>query len=72
MRHLIIFGASRGLGAPFSTGLPEKGDKVWLVSRNKPDFLSHASSDFEYRWIQADLAETNAAAFISEAVIDNY
>lgn len=72
MRHLIIFGASRGLGAAFSTGLPKKGDKVWLVSRKKPDFLPDPPNDIKYQWIQADLSQSNAATTISEAVGHNH
>lgn len=70
MANMIIFGASRGLGAAFATGLPASGDTVWLVSRNQPEFLSKATNDVAYQWIQADLTQSEAAKKISNAVGD--
>lgn len=66
MKHLLILGASRGLGAAFNLGLPEPGDRVWLVSRTPPAL---AEADGVRRtWIQADLAAPEAAAAIAQAV----
>ncbi len=68
MSNIIIFGASRGLGAAFATGLPKKGDNVWLVSRKKPLFLEETLEFVNFNWIQADLTEASAASTISKAV----
>ncbi len=67
MTNLIIFGASKGLGAAFSTGLPQNGDTVWLVSRSKPSVLE-SQSQINYIWIQADLAQAESAQIIAQAV----
>ena len=40
-RTFIIFGASRDLGTGLAAGLPVKGDKVFLVSRSRPEVLEH-------------------------------
>ena len=71
MTNMIIFGASRGLGAAFATGLPVPGDTVWLVSRKKPEFLTLNQNDIDYRWIQADLSQPNSAGLIADAVADS-
>jgi short-subunit dehydrogenase len=66
--NLLIFGASRGLGAAFSIGLPQAGDTLWLVARGKPDL---SDRDGAHRhWIEADLAAANAADRIAAAVGD--
>ncbi|MFK7804913.1 MAG: SDR family NAD(P)-dependent oxidoreductase [Anaerolineae bacterium] len=72
MTNMIIFGASRGLGRAFATGLPESGDSVWLISRNKPEFLSQPSAGVTYHWIQADLTQPDTAAKIAKAVGENH
>lgn len=70
MAQLVIFGASRGLGAAFSIGLPTPGDRVWLISRSEPDSLSRHDG-VERRWIRADLSKpAEAAALIAEALGD--
>jgi len=68
MTSLLIFGGSRGLGAAFSLGLPTRGDRVWLVSRGKPDL--DARDGVERRWIEADLATSGAATIVARAVGD--
>jgi short-subunit dehydrogenase len=66
--NLLIFGASRGLGAAFSVGLPQAGDTLWLVSRGKPDL---SDRDGAHRhWIEADLAAPSAADKIAAVVGD--
>lgn len=71
MTNFIIFGASRGLGEAFATSLPQSGDTVWLVSRNKPGFLEKPVGKISYHWIQADLSLPSAAEKIASAVGEN-
>lgn len=59
MKNLLITGGSRGLGAAFSLGVPDAGDKVWLVSRSQPQLGSRDGVARE--WIAADLAAVEAA-----------
>lgn len=68
MRNILIFGASRGLGAAFSSSLPTRGDTVWLVSRTQPANLKRKDG-VERVWIKADLSSPNdASRTISEAL----
>ncbi|MET1175162.1 SDR family NAD(P)-dependent oxidoreductase [Paenibacillus sp. FSL K6-1122] len=60
MKNIIVFGASKGLGDAFVRGVPQSGDKVWVVSRSKPESLS-VEDGVERIWIQADLSELQAA-----------
>ncbi|WP_338588103.1 SDR family NAD(P)-dependent oxidoreductase [Paenibacillus sp. Y5S-9] len=60
MKNIIVFGASKGLGDAFVRGVPQSGDKVWVVSRSKPESLTVADG-VERIWIQADLSELQAA-----------
>ncbi|CAM4401351.1 SDR family oxidoreductase [Paenibacillus xylanexedens] len=60
MKNIIVFGASKGLGDAFVRGVPQSGDKVWGVSRSKPESLS-VEDGVERIWIQADLSELQAA-----------
>ncbi|SDC28271.1 Short-chain dehydrogenase [Paenibacillus sp. CF095] len=60
MKNIIIFGASKGLGDAFVRGVPQSGDKVWVVSRSKPESLS-VEDGVQRIWIQADLSELQAA-----------
>lgn len=62
--NMLIVGASRGLGALFAQALPHAGDTVWLVARTQPD-LSDADGASRI-WIQADLADPNAAQKIAD------
>ena len=69
MARILIFGASRGLGAAFSLALPSTGDMVWLVSRGQPDV---SMQDGAHRlWIEADLAERDSATTIARAIGDS-
>ena len=70
MTNILIFGASRGLGAAFNSGLPESGDKVWLVSRSQPE---HLESDelVERVWIKADLSSSGEASRTIAGAIAN-
>jgi short-subunit dehydrogenase len=65
---LLIFGASRGLGAAFSIGLPQPGDTFWLVSRGRPDLSDRDGA--RRHWIEADLAAAGVADEIAAAVGD--
>ncbi len=67
MTNLVIFGASRGLGAAFAAGIPVAGDRLWLVSRSRPQGLERADG-ITRAWIQADLATTEAAAQVKEVI----
>ncbi len=70
MTNILIFGASRGLGAAFSSGLPTPSDTVWLVSRSQPENLKR-SDGVERVWIKADLSSPkDASRTISEALAE--
>ncbi|MFP4113856.1 MAG: SDR family NAD(P)-dependent oxidoreductase [Spirochaetota bacterium] len=60
MKHVIITGASRGLGAALTRALLEPEYSLFCVSRSLNDELIAESSaaGVELHWIQADLAET--------------
>ncbi|OMF62604.1 SDR family NAD(P)-dependent oxidoreductase [Paenibacillus sp. FSL R5-0766] len=64
MKNIIVFGASKGLGDAFVRGVPQSGDKVWVVSRSKPESLS-VEDGVQRIWIQADLSELQAAEHIA-------
>ncbi|GGH46777.1 short-chain dehydrogenase [Paenibacillus silvae] len=65
MKNFIVFGASKGLGDAFVRGLPQAGDKVWVVSRSRPESLK-LDDGVQRIWIQADLSELQAARHIAE------
>ncbi|MGG4142477.1 SDR family NAD(P)-dependent oxidoreductase [Paenibacillus algorifonticola] len=65
MKTYLVFGASKGLGDAFVRGVPEQGDKVWVVSRSKPESLD-LNDGIKRIWIQADLSELNAAARVTD------
>ncbi|MBI1880133.1 MAG: SDR family oxidoreductase [Chloroflexi bacterium] len=67
MTNILILGASHGLGAAFSIGVPEKNDKVWLVSRGQPASLSRNDNVIR-SWIEADLSSTDVGQIISMAL----
>jgi short-subunit dehydrogenase len=70
MTNILIFGASRGLGAAFNSGLPESGDKVWLVSRTRPEQLERAEQ-IERVWVKADLTSPREAnAQLAKVIAD--
>jgi short-subunit dehydrogenase len=58
--HLLIFGASRGLGAALAGGLIGPSDTAWLVSRGKP--VARGT------WIREDLAERGAGQRVAAAL----
>ncbi|WP_339256608.1 SDR family NAD(P)-dependent oxidoreductase [Paenibacillus sp. FSL R5-0713] len=64
MKNIIVFGASKGLGDAFVRGVPQSGDKVWVVSRSKPESLN-VEDGVQRIWIQADLSELQAAEHIA-------
>ncbi|MGQ0604667.1 MAG: SDR family NAD(P)-dependent oxidoreductase [Anaerolineales bacterium] len=64
MKHILIFGASRGLGGALNRWLPERGDRVWLVSRSQP--WLDASDGVTRYWIEADLTQLDAAQRVAE------
>ncbi|WP_442598670.1 SDR family NAD(P)-dependent oxidoreductase [Neobacillus sp. D3-1R] len=66
MNYLIV-GASRGLGDAFVKGLPEKGDHVWMVSRNQPDSINIQDGVLR-TWIEADLSLKSSIQHIAEAL----
>lgn len=67
MKRYLVFGASKGLGDAFVKGVPEQGDQVWIVSRNKPRSIDKADG-VRRHWIAADLGRSDAAQTISEAL----
>lgn len=69
MKNFIIFGASKGLGEAFVKGLPEKGDRVWVVSRTYPNSLD-VEDGIEKYWIEADLAKPDASHIIANTLND--
>jgi len=69
MKNFIIFGASKGLGEAFVKGLPEKGDRVWVVSRTYPNSLQ-VEDGIEKYWIEADLAKSDVSHLIANTLND--
>ncbi len=65
MKTYLVFGASKGLGDAFARGVPHQGDKVWVVSRSKPESLK-LEDGVERIWVQADLSELDAAATVAK------
>jgi short-subunit dehydrogenase len=57
-------GASRGLGDALASGLPDAGDRVWLVSRTRPSSLE-LNDNVTRAWIPADLADPGSATVIA-------
>jgi NAD(P)-dependent dehydrogenase (short-subunit alcohol dehydrogenase family) len=68
MTNLLVFGASRGLGALFVHALPQPGDRVWMVSRSQPNVVMREG--ITRVWIQADLSVSGAGRVIADAVGD--
>lgn len=69
MKNFIVFGASKGLGEAFVKGLPEKGDRVWVVSRSYPNSLN-VEDGIEKYWIEADLVKPDASHLIANTLND--
>ncbi|KQY82772.1 short-chain dehydrogenase [Paenibacillus sp. Root52] len=65
MKSYLVFGASKGLGDAFVRGVPQEGDKVWVVSRSKPESLK-LNDGVERIWVQADLANDHAATIVTD------
>lgn len=69
MKNFIIFGASKGLGDAFVKGLPQQGDQVWVVSRNRPNSLD-VDDGVKRIWVKADLSQQEAASSIANSIGD--
>lgn len=69
MGEIIIFGASRGLGAALAQGVPMPGEKAWLVSRSKPAVLD-SQDGIDREWLQHDLADTGSMSALANQVRD--
>ncbi|MGG3504622.1 SDR family NAD(P)-dependent oxidoreductase [Paenibacillus lautus] len=65
MKTYIVFGASKGLGDAFVRGVPQRGDKVWLVARSRPESLD-LEDGIEREWIPADLSELHSSTLIKD------
>ena len=71
MADVIVFGASRGLGAAFAAGVPNAGETVWCVSRSRPAVLD-ATDGIDRRWIAHDLADSRAFAKVTDQIADRH
>jgi len=69
MKTYIVFGASKGLGDAFVRGVPQQGDKMWIVARSRPDSLD-VEDGVQRQWIQADLSDSHSANIIKELLQD--
>lgn len=67
MKTYLIIGGSQGLGDAFVRGVPEQGDKVWIVSRGKPGSLG-LDDGVDRTWIQADMSQLDASRQIADAL----
>jgi short-subunit dehydrogenase len=67
--NFVVLGGSRGLGDAFVKGLPEKGDRVWVVSRSVPESLS-LDDGVNRIWIEADLSLSDSSKRIAEELTD--
>ncbi|MGG4094809.1 SDR family NAD(P)-dependent oxidoreductase [Paenibacillus lautus] len=65
MKTYIVFGASKGLGDAFVRGVPQRGDKVWVVARSRPKSLD-LEDGIEREWIPADLSELHSSTLIKD------
>ena len=68
--NLLIVGASRGLGAAFAQGLPKTGDRIWMVSRHKPQFPD-PEDGVERIWIAADVAASDGVSRMTTVLADH-
>lgn len=64
----LIFGISKGLGKSITLNLPNQIDKVFGISRTKPDYLSNKTN---INWIQTDLANPKVSSETVKARIEN-
>lgn len=68
-KNYIIFGVSKGLGKAIVQQLPKSTDKVYGISRSKPNHLETQSN---LHWISADLSQpTEAIAIIKNRINDD-
>lgn len=58
-KTFLIYGVSKGLGKAIFNQLPNAEDRVFGVSRTKPDFLNTENN--KHIWIQADLSDAKNA-----------
>ena len=66
----IIFGGSKGLGDAFAQGLPQKGDKVYILSRSLPRSIDLLDDGVERIWLQADLSDYKGIDAIKDRLQD--
>ncbi|MDT2746681.1 SDR family oxidoreductase [Vagococcus fluvialis] len=64
----MIFGGSKGLGDAFSQGLPESGDKVYILSRSLPRSIDLLDDGVERIWLQTDLSDYKGAKKLTETI----
>ncbi|AOM78453.1 SDR family NAD(P)-dependent oxidoreductase [Pedobacter steynii] len=66
-KTFLIYGVSKGLGKAIFNQLPDAEDKVFGISRTRPDFLN--TQNDRHFWIQADLSDVkNAKEAIQHAI----
>ena len=70
MRNYLVIGGSRGLGAALAEKVADRDDKVWLVSRKRPNSLD-LTDGIERHWLKVDLTDEKAADALATAVGDN-
>ncbi|MBO0442363.1 SDR family oxidoreductase [Vagococcus fluvialis] len=66
----MIFGGSKGLGDAFAQGLPELGDKVYILSRSLPRSIDLLDDGVERIWLQTDLSDYKGAKKLTEIIQD--
>lgn len=64
----MIFGGSKGLGDAFAQGLPELGDKVYILSRSLPRSIDLLDDGVERIWLQTDLSDYKGAKKLTEII----
>lgn len=64
----MIFGGSKGLGDAFAQGLPESGDKVYILSRSLPRSIDLLDDGVERVWLQTDLSDYKGAKKLTETI----
>jgi|LNFM01.1.fsa_nt_gb short-subunit dehydrogenase len=69
MDDVVIFGASRGLGAALAAAVPRAGERVWCIARSRPSVLD-AADGIDRRWIAHDLADSRAFAKVTNEIGD--
>ncbi len=69
MGDVVIFGASRGLGAALAAGVPELGETVWCISRSRPVVIDNTDG-IARRWIEHDLADSHTFDKVTSEIGD--